>query len=334
MSEALDFDGLSDLWWLRAAAQRAARGLARRRSAAAFLCELDGECLQLQRELRDGTYTPGPFHHFHVRDPKPRRIAVAPFRDRVVHHALCCALEPVLERAADPDSYACRKGKGTLAAQKRARAHARAFDWFAKVDVYHCFETMDAERLLVRLHTVAKDERTRALLTRIVRGGMVNGRGLPIGNLTSQHFANFALGTLDACARARCVAGYVRYMDDVLVFGHSRTEVRAHADALALCMQTELGQIEKLAARRIGPVHSGVPFLGFRIWPGLVRLDGARRRRFLARMRGLDRAIAGGLMSEADAARRASAAVAWASQADTLALRRSLFCFPTPRRSS
>lgn len=324
MSVALDFHALTDLWWLRAAARRAARGLARRRSAAAFLCELDAECLHLQRELREGCYRPGPFHHFHIRDPKPRRIAVAPFRDRVVHHAVCAALEPVLEGLADPDSYACRKGKGTLAALRRTRSHARVNEWFAKVDVHHCFETMDVERLLARLDAVVADARTRALLARIVRAGVVGGRGLPIGNLTSQHFANFALGALDACARGRGVAGYVRYMDDVLVFGSTRAEVRAHAHALASCMGEQLGQEEKLGARRMGPVHSGVPFLGYRVWPRIVRFDGARRRRFLGRVRGLARALASGALSEADAARRASSAVAWAAQADTLRLRRSL----------
>ena len=323
----MGFDDLTSLWSLRAAARRAARGLARRQAAASFLCELDMECLQLQRELRDGTYTPRPFRHFHIRDPKPRRISVAPFRDRVVHHALCAALEPTLEAVADPDSYACRKGRGTHAALARVKALVGERAWFAKVDVHHCFETMDVERLLGRLEAVARerhDAPTLALAARIVRAGAVDGRGLPIGNLTSQHFANLALGTLDDVARARGVAGYVRYMDDILVFGDSRAEVRAHADALAQSMVEDLGQVEKIAARRLGPVHVGVPFLGYRVWPALVRLDGARRRRLLARLRGLNRAVQDDGMSETDAGRRAGAAVAWASHADTLALRQSL----------
>lgn len=314
----------TDLWALRAAARRAARGLARRRGAAAFLCELDAECLQLQRELRAGTYTPGAFHHFRIRDPKPRRISVAPFRDRVVHHALCAALEPVLEGVADPDSYACRTGKGTHTALARVRTLVRAHAWFAKVDVHHCFETMDVERLLTRLTPMVQDRATLDAAERIVRSGAVNGRGLPIGNLTSQHFANLALGALDAVARSRGVGGYVRYMDDMLVFGASHAEVLEHANALREAMRTVLGQAEKRSARRLGPVYAGVPFLGFRVWPALVRLDGARRRRLLARLRALERARVAGDMPEADIARRACAAVAWAAHADTLRLRQSL----------
>jgi RNA-directed DNA polymerase len=331
----------TDLWSLRAAARRAARGLSRRQGAAAFLCELDAECLQLQRELRGGTYAPGPFHHFRIRDPKPRRISVAPFRDRVVHHALCAALEPVLESVADPDSYACRKKKGTHAALARVRGLVRAHSWFAKVDVHHCFETMDVERLLARLAPLIDDPATVDAAARIVRGGAIHGRGLPIGNLTSQHFANLALGALDAHARSLRVGGYVRYMDDVLVFGASLDEVRAYADALGEAMGSLLAQAEKRAARRVGQVHAGVPFLGYRVWPGLVRLDGARRRRFLARVRGFARAVAAGHMPEADAARRAGAAVAWVAHADTLRLRQSLdgpargaSCLARPRREA
>ncbi len=126
------FDEATEFWALRTAARRAARGGRSSAGTASFLCELETEVLTLQRELRSGSYQPGAFHVFPIREPKPRLISAAPFRDRVVHHALCAALEPTLEAEADPDSYACRRGKGTLAALRRIQAHTRSWPWFGK----------------------------------------------------------------------------------------------------------------------------------------------------------------------------------------------------------
>ena len=92
-----------------------------------FLLEVEGNCLALERELLAGTYRPGAYRTFCVRDPKPRVISAPPFRDRVVHHALCAELEPALERGAAPESFACRRGKGALAALRHARGMARRF---------------------------------------------------------------------------------------------------------------------------------------------------------------------------------------------------------------
>lgn len=319
----------SDLWALRAAARRAARGLARRRGAAAFLADLDTECLRLQRELREGRYQPGAFHHFAIRDPKPRRISVAPFRDRVVHHAVCAVMEPTFEAYADPDSYACRVGKGTLAAIQRAQVLARGSPWFAKLDVHHCFETADVARLSGRLAEAFEDPALLAVVDRILRAGTDDqGRGLPIGNLTSQHFANFMLGVLDLRARAAGAQGYVRYMDDILVFGASKEQVTGIAESLADAMARDLNQREKLSARRIAPTSAGVPCLGFRIWPHLVRFDGPRRRRFLRHSRAIEHAREAGWLGDADAAVRGAALVAWARFGNTLRFRQALWHSP------
>lgn len=138
------FDEVADFWTLRSAARKAALGCGTRSPAAArFLAELEGEVLALQRELRGGSYRPGALRTFPIREPKPRVISAAPFRDRVVHHAVCKIMEPRLEELADPDSFACRRGKGTLRALWRVQQHARRWPWFAKLDVLHCFETAD-----------------------------------------------------------------------------------------------------------------------------------------------------------------------------------------------
>lgn len=302
------FDQASDFHALRAAARRAARGT-RSTQAARFLCELESECLALQGELVAGTYQPGPFRTFRIQDPKPRLISAAPFRDRVVHHALCAAMEPVFERVAVFDSYACRPGKGTLAAVRRVQRLSRGHAWFAKVDVLHFFETVDLEVLLTRLRRYFPEPALLRLCETILRAG---GPGLPIGNLTSQHFANFLLGAVDHHALGRVrVGGWVRYMDDMLILGPDKDTVRAHADAVVGFTQSALHQQERVDARRLAPVHTGVPFLGFRIWPHRVRMDRARKRRLALRLRGDDPV-------------RQQAAVAWSEQADTRGLRVAL----------
>ncbi len=306
----------SSFFALRRAALLAARGHRARRETAGFLVELETEVLTLQRALRSGTYRPAGFRTFRIRDPKPRTISVAPFRDRVVHHALCAVMEPTLEALADADSYACRVGMGNRAAVWRVQSLVRRRGWYAKLDVLHCFETVPVARLFDRL-TVHFDDcpLLAAVATVLEAGADPQGRGLPIGNLTSQHFANFYLGAVDRLARERGVQGWCRYMDDMVICGGRRDEVVAHADAVSSFLECALGLREKRHARLVAPVHAGLPFLGFRIWPRRVRLDGARRRRLLHRLRVLER-------SEAPTAlqRRAGALAAWAAHGDTRGL--------------
>ena len=94
------------------AARRAALGKKRRPEVAAFLFDLEPRLAQLRRELLDGSYQPGPYRMFRIFEPKPREISAAPFRDRVVHHALTSVLEPVFERRFSPNSFACPSGQG------------------------------------------------------------------------------------------------------------------------------------------------------------------------------------------------------------------------------
>jgi RNA-directed DNA polymerase len=320
------FEQVASFGPLCRAAREAARGLKHRSAVAAFLTDFEPEVLALERELRDGSYRPLPLTRFRIRDPKPRTISAAAFRDRVVHHALCAGLEPRFERYADFDSYACRVGKGNLAAVQRLQALCHHHAWYVKLDIRHYFETVDHEVLLALLARLVRDERVLGLCTTILAAGAnAPGLGLPIGNLTSQHFGNLLLGRLDHFLRdQQRVPAMVRYMDDIVLLGPDRPTVRRLRDGAARIVELDLRQRIKREVTRLGPVSIGVPFLGFRVWPGLIRLDGARARRFRRRVRSLDRALAKGWVGEAGAARRAESLFAWASQADTWRFRRGL----------
>jgi len=323
------FEKVLDFHNLCASARQAAKGKKPTLSSDMFLMNLESQVLALQRELYGRTYAPGPYRSFLVRDPKVRVISAAPFRDRVVHHSLCRAIEPVLERYAISDSYACRIGKGNRAAVERVQNLASGYDWYLKLDVMHFFETADHAILMGLLGRLIKDPGALWLLRRFVEGGpsiQNPGKGLPIGNLTSQHFANLYLGPLDHFVKEKLrLHGYVRYMDDMIMLGRSMEQmVDAWAavdaflrESLSLSLRTEVCMVNR--------VDDGVPFLGFRIWRNQIRFDGHRKRRFQRRVGSLASSMRRGTIGEEEFAARMGSLTAWARQANTLGLRRTTF---------
>ena len=310
----MDFGALCD------AARRAALGKRRQPNVARFLMDLEPELLRLRRELVAGAWRPGRYRVFSVRDPKPRTICAAPFRDRVVHHALCAVLEPVFERYAIYDSYACRPGKGTLAALRRAQRHARRHAYFAKLDVRRYFQSVDHAVLRALLRRLIADRRVLGVLDAVLDGGAPGsppGSGLPIGNLTSQHLANLYLGPLDHHVKEVVrVPGYCRYMDDLLLFGANKGAVAGWVGRVERFAREQLHLALKSEATLLAPVSEGVPFLGFRLFPGVVRLDKRRVRRLRRRLAALDQAVADGRLDEAIAALAAAGLAGWAEHGD------------------
>ena len=321
------FDRIAAFRPLCEAARRAARGR-RNKSASPFLLDLEPQVLALERELRSGEYAPRPYRTFAIRDPKPRRISAPTFRDRVVHHAVCAAIEPVLERHSIDDSYACRRGRGVHAAIRRAQTFARCDAWYVKLDVEHFFETADHDVIRSLLRRRFAEPRLLSLLDQILDCGPAGappGKGLPIGALTSQHLANHLLGRVDHFVKHDLrVRGYLRYMDDMLLFGPEGPTVRRYAKEVEAVVRDELRLKLRSDAERLAPVAVGVPFLGFRVWPGVIRLDAARVRRLRRRLRSIERAVRCSRLTEEDAARRAESLVGWTLASDSWHLRADL----------
>ena len=233
------------------AARLASRGKRLRPNVAAFSLDLESELHQLQHELLSRSYRPGPYRAFLIHDKKPRFISAAPFRDRVVHHALCNAIEPIFDRSFLYDSYACRKGKGTHAAVDRASSYARRFRYVLKCDVEKCFPSIDhailldliAERIwdegaLWLTHTILEGSNQQPDALRYFPGDDLftpfeRRRGIPIGNQTSQFFANVYLDKLDYYVKQTLrVPGYIRYVDDFLLFAHDKRRLHEHRAAI------------------------------------------------------------------------------------------------------
>ena len=291
---------------------QAARGKRRKLEVGEFAADLDGNLSRMRRELEDRTFQTGQFHTFKIRDPKERTIHAARFPERVFHHALMNLCEPVLERQSVFHSYACRKGKGRLAAIAVAERAARGAAWYLKLDIRKYFESIPHEPLIARLRHLFGDAEVLFWLEQILRGHQAaRGHGLPIGSLTSQHLANFYLGPLDRfCQAHAAVSGYVRYMDDFVCWGSEKRGL------------VELGrEIQSVAVNQLGlflkyppcpqPTARGMDFLGYRVFPSHTKLARRSKVRYARRLRALAHLHESGRLTEMQVQQRLTAITAF-----------------------
>ena len=305
------------------AARRAARGKRRTAVVARFMDRRELECLALQRELKTGAWRPGRPSRFRISDPKERLIVAAPFRDRVVHHALIDVLEPHLDRRMVHESFACRRGKGTHAALDHAQRSLRANDWFLKMDVRHFFGSLRHPVVAATVARVIKDRRVLDLVGATLGDG---GVGLPIGSLTSQWFANLVLDRLDHRVKQTLrIPGYVRYMDDMVLFHDDKDRLRHARGELEQYLGDELGLALKQSATMLSPARCGLPFLGWRLYDGTRRLRPANLRRTRKRLAQRGRQHADGLISDEQLAASTRSVMEHLSHGSTRALRRRWF---------
>jgi len=309
--------------------RNARRGKRTKRQVVQFDFAMEWEVLRLLREIESGQYRPRPYRTFYVHDPKRRRISAAHFRDRVVHHAVCQVLDPLFERWFIFDSYACRVGKGTHRAVRRAQSFAQQAQYFLKCDVRHCFESVDHRVLKALLCRRIKDDRLLALLDTIIDApvpGCKEGKGLAIGNLTSQYFANFYLTPMDLFVQQDLgVNRYLRYMDDFVLFHDSKACLQAARGEITHFLREQLLLELNPRVSHVAPVTQGLPFLGFRVFPRLLRLKHRGLVRLAQRLRGHARSLAAGQVCEDDVVRSAQSLIGHAAFGNTLQLRRKLF---------
>ena len=309
------------------AARKALQGKKDRPVVAEFYFHLEPELLRLEEELRTGGYLPRPYRSFMVYEPKPRRICAADIRDRVVHHAICNVLQPAFEAFSIHDSYACRRGKGTHRALRRTQFFSRSHRYFLKLDVRKFFSSVDLQRLKELLERRFKDRQLLDLLGRIIDHPIPEsrpGKGLPIGNLTSQHLANFYLGHADHFVKDElAVRGYLRYMDDMLVFGDDKADLHRALAAARGFMDERLRLELKESAVLLAPVSQGIPFLGFRVFPRLMRLQRAGWARFQSKVRQREQAYRHGTLDEAGLVQSVQSLLGHVQHANTLRLRRN-----------
>lgn len=326
------FERVCDFHALAAAAVEAARGKKAKPRVARFFQHLETEVIALEEEIRTNRYRPRAYRTFVVQDPKVRMICAADFRDRVVHHAVCKVLEPIFERSLIWDTYACRKGKGTHRAVRKAQALCRRYPCFLKLDVHKFFDTVDHGILKRLLRRKVKDRQLLGLMDIFIDHPVPwteTGRGIPIGNLTSQHFANYYLSPLDHFIKeSLCIKGYIRYMDDLLLFSNDKTRLWDSADMVHRFLWDKLNSQLKEDATLLAPVSQGVPFLGLRVFPGVGRLSRKGWRRFRKKIMAQEGRLRRGELDAEGFVRSAASMVGHIRHANTRNLRASFFKRP------
>lgn len=311
------------------ASKKAMRGKKAKSSVSAFYFNLENEVINLQQELALGSYRPMEYTQFMIREPKVRKICSSEFRDRVVHHAICNIAEPIFEGRSVYDSYACRAGKGSHVAVVRCQQFARTFRYYLKCDIRKFFESIDHVVLKRLLRRTFKDEKLLTLLDIIIDHrvpGTAIGRGLPIGNLTSQHFANFYLSKLDHFTKERHrVKGYVRYMDDFISFSNDKGSQRGLLADIDRFVREELKLELKESVTTLAPVTEGVPFLGFRIFTGIIRIKRENLIRMNQKIKKKEKLYLEGLITERNLIQSVGSIVAHVSHVNSLGARRKIF---------
>jgi retron-type reverse transcriptase len=307
---------------LRLAFWKASRGKRAKPEVLRFRADLDARLRCLRDELLSGCVRWGPYRTFMVFDPKERTICAAPFRDRVAQHAIMNVVEPHFEVYQIHDSYACRRGKGLDGAIARAVRFCRTGDWYLKMDVRKYFDSIDHATLKGLLCRRFKDPLLLALLDGVIDSHEDSpGRGVPIGNLTSQFFANHYLGVLDHhCKQALGCQRYLRYMDDFVVWDSQKDRLRQVGHEIA----GFLGDSLKLDLKPVclNACSRGMTFLGYRVYPGHVRLAARSRKRFRRKMAQYDGNYTTGRWTEEETARHVEPLLAFVRRAESQSFRR------------
>lgn len=316
---------------LRRAAKKALLSKRRKPGAAAFAAELERELLRLERALRDGSYKPGAYVEIELFDPKHRIVSAAPFRDRVVHHALMAVVAPLFEASFIANSFANRVGKGTHRAVEVYERYRDRHAHVLRCDVFRFFPAIDHEILKRDFRRRIACAPTLALMDRIVDGSNAQEpvnvhfpgddlftpferrRGLPIGNLTSQWFANIFLDPLDHFCAEALRAPYLRYVDDFALFADDAATLerwRHRIGAFLACRRLKLHPRKTVILATNAPAT----FLGFELHAdGQRRLpeDGLARAR--NRLRGVKDRLKAGTITNDEARAKVQA---WRAHAD------------------
>ena len=328
---------------LLTAARRAQKGKRFRENVLAFNYNLEYELIKLKGELESHTYRPGAYRTFEIVEPKQRLISAAPYRDRVVHHALCKVIAPLLESTFIHDSYANRVGFGSHRALRRFTHFARSSRYVLQCDLQKYFPSIDLALLKAILRRKIKCSETLWLIDTIIDSSneqvpaafhfpgddllapLERRRGLPIGNLTSQFFANVYLNGLDHFIKEQLKARqYLRYVDDFALFSDDQgflKEVRPAIEAYLAELRLKIHPIKS----QIFETRHGANFMGFRVFPEQIRVRSENLRRSRRRLKQIQTDYATGKVSLPEVIQSLRSWEAHLQHGDTWQLRQTVF---------
>ncbi len=313
---------LDNLYWAFYKAQKAKWW---KPEVMAYAKSLSSNLYRLREEIRTGDIVVGAYRFFTIYDPKKRQICAAPFPERVLHHAIMNVCHPVFEKLQIFDSYATRKHKGTYAALDRARFFQLRNRWYVKMDIRKYFDSIDHHVLYEKLERKFKDRGLLRIFRKIIDTyEVLPGKGLPIGNLTSQYFANYYLSFADRYVQQELKIGrYVRYMDDMVFWGNDKKKLLAAKKILEQFLREEL--LLTLKVNVLQRTTHGLPFLGYRLFKDHVRLSKRSKLRLIKKANLYEKYLAEGQYTQSDYHKHILPLLAYAQYADSYNLRSKVF---------
>ena len=318
------YDEMADMDNLRLAYWKAKRGKGSKPDVLDFEANLDLNLVALREQLLSGNASVGSYHYFKVFDPKERQICAAVFSERVLHHALMNICHPFFERFQVFDSYASRIGKGTYKAIDRSKTFSQQYEWYLKLDVRKYFDSVCHQVLKGQLFRLFKDPHLLQVFNDIIDTYEVEKqRGVPIGNLTSQYFANHYLAIADHYVKEKLkIPAYVRYMDDMVLWHNNKTQLLEIGKKFEDFINNTLRLDLKLFC--LNRSAKGLPFLGYILFPNRILLAQRSRSRFHKKLKQYERNYQKQYWNERDYQRCLIPLLAFTERADAGAFRRQV----------
>lgn len=354
MSNQNEIAVIRDAWpticsfeWLLEAHRNARKGKRYRPEIMGFSAKLEDNLLLIQQSMMDGSYELGPYRKIWVYVPKKRLVMALDYPDRIVQWCIYQYLNPIYDKLFIEDSYACRKNKGSHKATKRLQYWMRQVQrkpgpgwYYLKLDISKYFYRVHHEKLLAILERRVKDLEMMQFIRGVVNSisepfGLPPGRapdntppeewlydvGMPIGNLTSQLFANIYLNELDQfCKHSLKIHYYIRYMDDIIILGPDAATLHEFKNAIEIFLREELA-LDLNSKTSIRPIRHGAEFVGMRVWPTHMKLRKSTVRRVKREVRKISALYAAGDMTKQAFDRRAASVRGILKHAECASLR-------------
>jgi len=315
------YDQIADPDNLRLAYYKAKRGKEAKADVIRYAKHLRENIYLLNNQLHFSTVEPGDYHFFTIFEPKERLICAASFTERVLHHAIMNVCHPYFEKYQIDHSFATRLGKGQYAALEIAKANQSKNLWFCKLDIKKYFDSVSHEILIKLLHSRFKDQRLLYLFEKIIRSYQITkSHGLPIGNLTSQYFANFYLAVADHHLLEKIkIPSYVRYMDDMVLWHQNKDELVTKQKRFVDYLNNHLNLCCKPPC--INSSDKGLSFLGYVVYPCSIRLNKQSKNRFLRKYRYAEYMLTNGNWNQDEYIRHVVPLLAFIKKANTFSFR-------------
>jgi len=283
----------------------------------------------LQNQIQTGKIVVGNYHYFTIYEPKERLICAASFPERVLHHALMNVCHRYFENRQIEESYATRINKGTYKAVEKAKYYSKHYKYYLKLDIRKYFDSISHKILLQNLETIFKDSMLLYIFYQIINSYSTltkfpNKTGLPIGNLTSQYFANFYLVGLDRFIKQnQHIKPYIRYMDDIIIWGNNASELNTLLQKIEIFLEREL-QLT-LKTKYINTTQHGLNFLSYRIFSNRTELQQKAKKRFIKKITIYNERLANNEYTETEYVAHACPLIAFTQHASSKGFRKKVF---------